>query len=140
MGPTAAKLTTRIKSVVNMSVKAVAMSLQLVQPNSIGYPASNRIAKRAGLRLGDRDIGSEMMRGVLGWFFRLNILLTVGFLGVQTIQVLNSGTPNIWGIMIEYYILGLGYAVPPIIFAILILPLVEDFAVVLYKKIFGDLE
>jgi len=104
-----------------------------------GYPASNRIAKGAGLRLGNRDIGGEMMRGVLGWFFRLNILLTVGFLGLQTIQALNSGVANIWEIMVEYYILGLGYAVPPIIFAILILPLVEDFAVVLYKKLFDSL-
>jgi uncharacterized membrane protein SpoIIM required for sporulation len=104
-----------------------------------GYPASNRIAKGAGLRLGDRDIGGEMMRGVLGWFFRLNILLTLGIFGLQTIQAINSGVPNILNIMIEYYILGLGYAVPPIIFAILILPLVEDFAVVLYKKLFESL-
>jgi hypothetical protein len=105
-----------------------------------GYPASNRIAKGAGLRLGDRDIGGEMMRGVLGWFFRLNILLTLGLLGLQTIQALNSPIGSaVWPIMIEYYILGLGYAVPPIIFAILILPLVEDFAVVLYKKIFDSL-
>ncbi|MFW9815829.1 MAG: hypothetical protein ACFFEW_07870, partial [Candidatus Thorarchaeota archaeon] len=104
-----------------------------------GYPASNRIAKGAGLRLGDRDIGGEMMRGVLGWFFRLNILLTLGFLGLQTIQALNSGIADIWPIMIEYYLLGIGYAVPPIIFAILILPLVEDFAVVLYKRLFDSL-
>ncbi|MGY5864365.1 MAG: stage II sporulation protein M [Candidatus Thorarchaeota archaeon] len=104
-----------------------------------GYPASNRIAKGAGLRLGDRDIGVEMMRGVLGWFFRLNILLTLGFVGLQTMQAINSGVPHILSIMVEYYILGLGYAVPPIIFAILILPLVEDFAVVLYKKLFDSL-
>ncbi|MHA2046839.1 MAG: hypothetical protein ACW99G_18775 [Candidatus Thorarchaeota archaeon] len=104
-----------------------------------GYPASNRIAKGAGLRLGNRDIGGEMMRGVLGWFFRLNILLTVGFFGLQAFQAINSGVANIASIMIEYYILGLVYAVPPIIFAILILPLVEDFAVVLYKKLFDSL-
>lgn len=104
-----------------------------------GYPASNRIAKGAGLRLGDRDIGSEMMRGVLGWFFRLNILLTVGLFGLQTFQAINSGVADIAGIMIEYYTLGLIYAVPPIIFAILILPLVEDFAVVLYKKLFDSI-
>ena len=104
-----------------------------------GYPASNRIAKGAGLRLGNRDIGGEMMRGVLGWFFRLNILLTVGFVGLQTFQAISSGVANIASIMIEYYILGLIYAVPPIIFAILIMPLVEDFAVVLYKKLFDSL-
>jgi uncharacterized membrane protein SpoIIM required for sporulation len=104
-----------------------------------GYPASNRIAKGAGLRLGNRDIGGEMMRGVLGWFFRLNILITLYFLVNQAMLALASGVPNIAGIMIEYYILGLGMAVPPIIFAILILPLVEDFAVVLYKKLFDSL-
>ncbi|MFX1484017.1 MAG: stage II sporulation protein M [Promethearchaeota archaeon] len=104
-----------------------------------GYPASNRIAKGAGLRLGDRDIGSEMMRGVLGWFFRLNILLTVGIFGIQTIQAFNSGIADVASIMIDYYALGIGLAVPPIIFAIIVLPLVEDFAVVLYKKVFESL-
>ncbi|MHA2396024.1 MAG: hypothetical protein ACXAC0_04915, partial [Candidatus Thorarchaeota archaeon] len=104
-----------------------------------GYPASNRIAKGAGVRLGNRDIGGEMMRGVLGWFFRLNILLSVYFIGLQAWQAFTSGVANIVSIMIQYYIQGLIYAVPPIIFAILILPLVEDFAVVLYKKLFESI-
>lgn len=104
-----------------------------------GYPASNRIAKGAGLRLGNRDIGKEMMRGVLGWFFRLNILLSVGIFGYQAYQAFTSGIANIVEILIEYYIRGLMLAVPPIIFAILILPLVEDFAVVLYKKTFDSI-
>lgn len=102
-----------------------------------GYPASNRIAKGAGLRLGNRDIGGEMMRGVLGWFFRLNIILTLGLIGLQTYQALDSGTGI--SVLIVYYTQGLILAVPPIIFAILILPLVEDFAVVLYKKTFDSI-
>ncbi|MFW9963183.1 MAG: stage II sporulation protein M [Candidatus Sifarchaeia archaeon] len=101
-----------------------------------GYPASNRIAKSAGLRLGNRDIGGEMMRGVLGWFFRLNIILTLGLIVLQIYQVIASGIANITSVLIAYYTLGLILAVPPIIFAILILPLVEDFVVVLYKKAF----
>ncbi|MHA3963775.1 MAG: stage II sporulation protein M [Candidatus Thorarchaeota archaeon SMTZ1-45] len=104
-----------------------------------GYPASNRIAKGAGLRLGNRNLGGEMMRGVLGWFFRLNILLSIGIFGYQAYEAFNSGVANIAEILIEYYIRGLILAVPPIIFAILILPLVEDFAVVLYKKTFDSI-
>jgi uncharacterized membrane protein SpoIIM required for sporulation len=104
-----------------------------------GYPASNRIAKRAGLRLGNRDIGEEMMRGVLGWFFRLNILLSIGFFGLQSYQAFASGIANISDILVEYYIRGLMLAVPPIVFAILILPLIETFAVVLYKKTFDSI-
>ncbi|NHI90083.1 MAG: hypothetical protein EAX87_11220 [Candidatus Thorarchaeota archaeon] len=106
-----------------------------------GYPASNRIAKGAGLRLGNRDIGGEMMRGVLGWFFRLNIILTFGFVGLQVFQAFTSGVPvtEIVNVLLAYYSTGIIYAVPPIIFAILILPLVEDFAVVLYKKTFDSL-
>jgi len=106
-----------------------------------GYPASNRIAKGAGLRLGDRDIGSEMMRGVLGWFFRLNILLSFGLVGYQAVQAFIEGVAlaEILNVLVAYYASGLIYAVPPIIFAILILPLVEDFAVVLYKKTFDSL-
>jgi hypothetical protein len=104
-----------------------------------GYPASNRIAKGAGVRLGDRDIGGEMMRGVLGWFFRLNILLSIFIIATQALQAFTLGVANIVSIMIQYYIQGLIYAVPPIVFAILILPLVEDFAVVLYKKLFDSI-
>lgn len=104
-----------------------------------GYPASNRIAKGAGLRLGNRDIGGEMMRGVLGWFFRLNVLLSLGFIVLQVYQALTSNVANIISVLIGYYGLGLILAVPPIIFAILILPLVEDFAVVLYKKTFESI-
>ncbi|MHA1965359.1 MAG: stage II sporulation protein M [Candidatus Thorarchaeota archaeon] len=104
-----------------------------------GYPASNRIAKGAGVRLGNRDIGGEMMRGVLGWFFRLNILLSLGLIAFQAYQAFILGVGNIIGVLISYYTLGLILAVPPIIFAILILPLVEDFAVVLYKKTFDSI-
>jgi hypothetical protein len=104
-----------------------------------GYPASNRIAKGAGVRLGDRDIGGEMMRGVLGWFFRLNILISIVVLAEQAYRAFTFGVANIIDIMVQYYMQGLIYAVPPIIFAILILPLVEDFAVVLYKKLFDSI-
>ena len=101
-----------------------------------GYPASNRIAKGAGLHLGDRDIGSEMMRGVLGWFFRLNILWTLYTLFTQAITLFSSNIENIGTIMWNYYATGLILAAPPILFAVVILPLVEDFAVVFYKKLF----
>ena len=101
-----------------------------------GYPASNRIAKGAGLYLGDRDLGSEMMRGVLGWFFRLNILLSLYTIITQVWTFLTSDIVGVAGYVVNYYIYGLLYAAPPIIFAILILPIAEDFAVVFYKKLF----
>ena len=104
-----------------------------------GYPASNRIAKGAGLRLGDRDIGSEMMRGVLGWFFRLNILLTLYTIITQAFTALSSNVENIAAIVFEYYLKGLLLAFPPILFAVIVLPLVEDFAVVFYKRLFEAL-
>ncbi|TFH03195.1 MAG: hypothetical protein E4H14_17005, partial [Candidatus Thorarchaeota archaeon] len=101
-----------------------------------GYPASNRIAKGAGLHLGDRDMGSEMMRGVLGWFFRLNILLSLYTIINQVWDVMSSSTPGAIGYVANYYLYGLLYATPPILFAILILPIAEDFAVGFYKKLF----
>ncbi len=101
-----------------------------------GYPASNRIAKGAGLHLGDRDIGSEMMRGVLGWFFRLNILLSLYTIISQVITFMSSDIVGVAGYVTSYYVSGLIYATPPILFAILILPIAEDFAVVFYKKLF----
>ncbi len=104
-----------------------------------GYPASNRIAKGAGLYLGDRDIGSEMMRGVLGWFFRLNILLSLYFIITQIWTYLSSEIVDIGAIVFQYYFLGLLYAAPPIIFVVLVLPMVEDFAVVFYKNLFEGL-
>jgi len=104
-----------------------------------GYPASNRIAKGAGLMLGDRDIGSEMMRGVLGWFFRLNILLTLWTIALDVWNVINFAGIGGLNYMMEYYISGLILAAPPILFAILLLPLTEDFAVVLYKKLFDKI-
>ncbi len=104
-----------------------------------GYPASNRIAKGAGLYLGNRDIGSEMMRGVLGWFFRLNILLSLYFIITQIWTFLSSEIADIGAIVFQYYFLGLLYAAPPIIFVVLVLPMVEDFAVVFYKNLFEGL-
>ncbi len=104
-----------------------------------GYPASNRIAKGAGLYLGDRDIGSEMMRGVLGWFFRLNILLSLYFIITQIWTFLSSEIADIGTIVFQYYFFGLLYAAPPIIFVVLVLPMVEDFAVVFYKNLFEGL-
>ena len=109
-----------------------------------GYPASNRIAKGAGLKLGDRDIGGEMMRGVLGWFFRLNVLLTGATIAFDVWRVLSApeGSAialNGLGWMMDYYFAGLVSAAPPILFAILLLPLTEDFAVVLYKKLFDKI-
>ncbi len=101
-----------------------------------GYPASNRIAKGAGLKLGDRDVGAEMMRGVLGWFFRLNILLTAALLVNDYITAISRGTLNY---MVMYYLQGVWEAFPPILFAIIILPLVERFSVVLYKSTFETL-
>ncbi|MFW9808163.1 MAG: stage II sporulation protein M [Candidatus Thorarchaeota archaeon] len=108
-----------------------------------GYPASNRIAKGAGLRLGGRDLGSEMMQGVLGWFFRLNILLTIAILGYDvwlSIGLVEGGIiPDITPFLINYYIQGLALAAPPIIFVILIFPLIEDFSAVLYKRTFDSI-
>ncbi|MFX1441544.1 MAG: stage II sporulation protein M [Promethearchaeota archaeon] len=114
-----------------------------------GYPASNRIAKGAGLHLGERDLGKEMMRGVLGWFFRLNILLSIFLIAISVFNAFNApllvGTgPGDLGLsegqvvdyIFRYFRDGLFYALPPILIAIIVLPLVEDFAVVLYKKTF----
>ncbi|TFG31551.1 stage II sporulation protein M [Candidatus Thorarchaeota archaeon] len=114
----------------------LAITILLTWIYRFGYPASNRIAKGAGLHLGDRDMGSEMMRGVLGWFFRLNILLSAYTIIEQVWTVLNSDIAGAAGYVVSYYITGLLYAAPPIIFAILILPIAEDFAVVFYKKLF----
>jgi len=104
-----------------------------------GYPASNRIAKGAGLMLGDRDIGSEMMKGVLGWFFRLNILWTVATIALDVWSIIRFAGLSGLNLMTDYYIAGLVSAAPPILFAILLLPLTEDFAVVLYKKLFDKI-
>ncbi|MFX0055062.1 MAG: stage II sporulation protein M [Promethearchaeota archaeon] len=117
-----------------------------------GYPASNRIAKGAGMYLGERDLGQEMMRGVLGWFFRLNILLSIFLIATSVFNAFNAplligsgpGQLNlsqavITDSVIRYFRDGLIYALPPILIAIIILPLVEDFAVVLYKKAFEKL-
>jgi uncharacterized membrane protein SpoIIM required for sporulation len=117
-----------------------------------GYPASNRIAKGSGMHLGDRDLGKEMMRGVLGWFFRLNILLSIFLIATSVFNAFNAplligSGPTQLGLteaqitesIIQYFRDGLIYALPPILIAIIILPLVEDFAVVLYKKAFETL-
>ncbi|MHA2356456.1 MAG: hypothetical protein ACXADC_14865, partial [Candidatus Thorarchaeota archaeon] len=121
-----------------------------------GYAGSNRIARGAGIKLGDRDIGGEMMRGVLGWFFRLNILLSVFIIVTSVLNALSAPvlvnspldpvTPGlaltqaeILNFIPQYFIDGFIAALPPILFAIIILPLVEDFAVVLYKKTFDGL-
>jgi uncharacterized membrane protein SpoIIM required for sporulation len=101
-----------------------------------GYPASNRIAKAAGIHLGQRDLGAEMMRGVLGWFFRLNILLTLYFFIQQAIAVIVREVTNAISLIIEYYTLGLILAAPPIIFAVIVLPYAEDFSAVFYKRVF----
>jgi len=108
----------------------------LVWMYRFGYPASNRIAKAAGLHLGDRDIGAEMMRGVLGWFFRLNILLTLYTFVEQAYAVLISDLSDPVGILVEYYSLGLLLAAPPILFAVIVLPYAEDFSAVFYKRVF----
>ncbi len=101
-----------------------------------GYPASNRIAKGAGITLGNRNLGSEMMRGVLGWFFRLNLLLSIGTIGFDVVRSYVNGTLNL---MVRDYSLGLALAAVPILYAIVMLPLVEDFSVVLYKKVFESI-
>ncbi|MHA2083884.1 MAG: stage II sporulation protein M [Candidatus Thorarchaeota archaeon] len=97
-----------------------------------GYPASNRIAKGAGLKLGDRDLGAEMMRGVLGWFFRLNILLSIGLIAIDVYTKSLSE-------LITYYFTGAILAAFPIVFAIIILPLAENFSVQLYKRTFDGI-
>jgi len=112
-----------------------------------GYPASNRIAKGAGLRLGDRDLGKEMMRGVLGWFFRLNVLLSVGLIFFEVTRALSApilinpvsgwsglSEAQLHQYVLDYFLSGVVQAAPPIVFAIIILPLTENFAVLLYKK------
>jgi len=98
-----------------------------------GYPASNRIAKGAGIKLGDKDLGAEMMRGVLGWFFRFNILLTMVTIALNAWERIQSGTLAQLGL---YYISGLILAAPPILFALLLLPMTESFSEVLYKRVF----
>jgi hypothetical protein len=100
-----------------------------------GYPASNRIAKDAGLTLGDRKLGEEMMRGVLGWFFKLNLLWSIYTIVSDVYFRLQEGAFNLTQ-FIDYYILGIELALPPIIFAIIVLPVVEDFAVAFYKTCF----
>ncbi|RDE11558.1 MAG: hypothetical protein C4K49_11500, partial [Candidatus Thorarchaeota archaeon] len=98
-----------------------------------GYPASNRIAKGAGIKLGEKDLGAEMMRGVLGWFFRFNILLTLVTIALNAWERIQSGTLDQLGL---YYISGLILAAPPILFAVLLLPMTESFSEVLYKRVF----
>ncbi|MDH4212676.1 MAG: stage II sporulation protein M [Candidatus Thorarchaeota archaeon] len=104
-----------------------------------GYPASNRIAKAAGLHLGQRDLGAEMMRGVLGWFFRLNILITLYLLAEQALTVLTSDVSNAFTILTLYYGYGLLLAAPPIIFAVIVLPYAEDFSAIFYKRVIDGL-
>ncbi|MHA1422842.1 MAG: stage II sporulation protein M [Candidatus Thorarchaeota archaeon] len=116
-----------------MNTYLLAITIFLTWIYRFGYPASNRIAKGAGLYLGDRDMGREMMRGVLGWFFRLNILLSLFTIVSQVLPILGTGAMEH---VASYYVFGLLYATPPILFAILILPIAEDFAVVFYKKLF----
>ncbi|NHJ13416.1 MAG: stage II sporulation protein M [Candidatus Thorarchaeota archaeon] len=114
-----------------------------------GYTGSNRIARGSGIKLGNRDLGGEMMRGVLGWFFRLNIILSLVFIYLNisdalTSPILLSAGAGWTGLAPDeilfyvglYFRDGIMQAFPPILFAIIILPLVEDFAVVLYKKVF----
>ncbi|MGY5858557.1 MAG: stage II sporulation protein M [Candidatus Thorarchaeota archaeon] len=119
-----------------MNTYLLAITIFLTWIYRFGYPASNRIAKGAGLFLGDRDMGSEMMRGVLGWFFRLNILLSLYTIIMQIVPVIGTGAIEH---VVSYYVFGLLYATPPILFAILILPIAEDFAVVFYKKLFDGI-
>ncbi|MHA1930568.1 MAG: stage II sporulation protein M [Candidatus Thorarchaeota archaeon] len=101
-----------------------------------GYPASNRIAKAAGMKLGDREIGEEMMGGVLGWFFRLNLVLSIVTIAFTVFDSVAAGTLADLGM---YYAIGLALAAPPILFVILIFPLAEDFSVVLYKRVFESI-
>ncbi len=101
-----------------------------------GYPASNRIAKGAGIMLGDRDVGAEMMRGVLGWFFRLNLVLSAVLIGYDFIA--KFLTVGIAGFVYQYSI-GLALAAVPIAYAIVMLPLVEDFSKGLYKRVFESI-
>ncbi|TXT55684.1 MAG: conserved membrane protein of unknown function [Candidatus Thorarchaeota archaeon] len=102
-----------------------------------GYPASNRIAKGAGLTLGNKKIGEEMMRGVLGWFFRLNLLLSLGTIGFSIYGLI--GDPASLNTVLFQYFVGIVLAFPPVLFAIIIFPLVEDFAVIFYKRTFEAL-
>jgi len=115
----------------NVSFYAVGIWVFLTWIYRFGYPASNRIAKGLGIKLGDRDIGSEMMRGVLGWFFRLNILLTVILIAFEIIQRMQANLLDSLG---QYYMLGIVQAAPPILFALVLLPMSEGFAQVLYKR------
>ncbi len=116
-----------------------------------GYTSSNRIAKGAGVSLGDRDVGSEMMRGVLGWFFRLNLIFSL-FTLIIPLQwfIPTLGAPptilDFFGVgattsesAFIYFFYGILQALPPIAFAILILPLTEDFAIHLYKEFFESI-
>jgi len=117
----------------NVSSYAVGVWIFLTWIYRFGYPASNRIAKGLGIKLGDKDLGSEMMHGVLGWFFRLNILLTLVLIGQELFQRMQAG---LLGSLGQYYLIGIVQAAPPILFALILLPMTEGFAQVLYKKSF----
>ncbi|NWF95563.1 MAG: stage II sporulation protein M [Candidatus Thorarchaeota archaeon] len=126
-----------VSGVTTASAYASGVFVLLTWMYRFGYPSSNRLAKAAGLRLGDRDVGGEMMRGVLGWFFRFNILLTLFFIGQDIHRaVFAPQSADALNKLVDYYVLGVTQAAPPILFAIIVLPLAEKFAVIMYKSLF----
>ncbi|MGY5875662.1 MAG: stage II sporulation protein M [Candidatus Thorarchaeota archaeon] len=135
------------------NIYAVGIIVFLTWIYRFGYPAGSRIAKGAGVTLpppetdgfeiessdtpqGSHDLGGEMMRGVLGWFFRLNLIISLATIIIQVIGVVGSGN---YEELLLYYFWGITGALPPVAFAILILPLTEDFAVTLYKELFESI-
>ena len=69
----------------------------------------------------------------------LNILLSAYTIITQVITLFGTDLETALTILSNYYITGLIFVVPPIIFAVVMLPIIEDFAVVFYKKTFDAL-
>ncbi len=95
-----------------------------------GYPAANRLAKGANVRVGTRNIGEEMMQGTTGIFFKFNIFITI--LSAVIIPIV-SGSAGI-GYLISLFFALLDF-IRPILFAIILLPLVEPYAKKFFEKL-----
>ncbi len=95
-----------------------------------GYPAANRLAKGANVRVGSRNIGEEMMKGTTGIFFKFNITITI----LSAIII-----PFISGAVGTGYFINLMFAVldfvRPILFAIILLPLIEPYSKKFFEKL-----
>ncbi|MFW9767930.1 MAG: hypothetical protein ACFFF9_07275 [Candidatus Thorarchaeota archaeon] len=94
-----------------------------------GYPATGRIAKTAGFFI--REVEFEQDPSThFGAFFKINILLSIVAILQNIFQVLSiAGTPGL-ELFATTYLSGFVLAFIPIIFAVLVLPLVEKYATI----------